>query len=92
MQTPGIVGALLPCEIEMGSSEFVLGEFSCLEMASEVILVSRCPVIVDPDVMAKCDNPVDGRCLVKSSLLSCSALMRLSQMQGLQPTAMVGCL
>ena len=44
--------ALLPCEIKMGSSEFVRGEFSCPEMASEIIVASRCPVIVDPDVMA----------------------------------------
>ena len=60
--------ALLPCEIKMGSSEFVRDEFSCPEMASEVVVDSRCPVIVDPDVMGKYDNPVDGRCLVKSSL------------------------
>ena len=54
------------CEIKMGSSEFVLGEFSCPEMASAVVVVSRCPVIVDPNVMAKYDNPVGGQ--VKSSL------------------------
>ena len=36
-------------EIKMGSSEFVRGEFSCPEMASEVVVDSRCPVIVDPD-------------------------------------------
>ena len=49
----------------MGSSEFVRGEFSCSEMASEVVVVSRCLVIGDPvEVMAKYDGLVDGQCQV----------------------------
>ena len=63
----------------MGYSEFVRGEFPCSEMASEVEVVSRCPVLVDPDVMG------DYRIAILSmvdvtSHLRCSALMHLSKM------------
>ena len=48
-QAPGIVGALLPCEIKMGSSAFVRGGFVS-KSSSEVIAIDVRSSRRDPNV------------------------------------------